>query len=485
MRKSIYIRNFCMTASIVFLSFLFLCSVYFVWSYRLIMGEKQKAMSLTAEDVVSFIKYSSMGYDVTSTDFRVALSTISHSTGFDILITNANGVVISCSDSQFMCPHIGKVVPPDILSHVSGGSGFVRTTNLGGIFSDIRYVMGLSIVRVYDNNLMGYMFLSSTSNDMVQLWRQFAGVFLMISAAVLFLTFVISFITTKKQAEPLNEMANAARRFARGDFSVRVEDSGRIDEIGQLTEAFNYMADSLERSEKLRSDFIANVSHELKTPMTVISGFSDGILDGTIPPENQRKYLEIISSETKRLSRLVRNMLDISRIHSTTPEALRSSSFDISEVIRLSLLSLGGKIDTKGLDVKVELPEEAIKTRGDKDAITQVVYNLIDNAIKFADKDSTIRVSLWKQGQRVFVSVENRGITIPAEEMPLIFDRFHKTDRSRNENRDGIGLGLYIVKTILDNHNEDIFVTSSNGTTRFTFTLTLTGLEKSDGRSGK
>ena len=114
-----------------------------------------------------------------------------------------------------------------------------------------------------------------------------------------------------------------------------------------------------------------------------------------------------------------------------------------------------------------------------------MVYNLIDNAIKFADKDSTIRVSLWKQGQRVFVSVENRGITIPAEEMPLIFDRFHKTDRSRNENRDGIGLGLYIVKTILDNHNEDIFVTSSNGTTRFTFTLTLTGLEKSDGRSGK
>jgi len=485
MRKSIYIRNFYMTASIVFLSFLFLCSVYFVWSYRLIMGEKQNAMSLTAKDVVSFIKYSSMGYDVTSTDFRVALSTISHSTGFDILITDADGVVISCSDSQFICPHIGRIVPPDVLSLVSSGSGFTRNTNLGGIFGDIRYVMGLSIIRIYDNNLMGYMFLSSTSNDMVQLWRQFAGVFLMISAVVLFLTFVISFITTKKQAEPLNEMAHAARRFARGDFSVRVEDSGRIDEIGQLTEAFNSMADSLERSEKLRCDFIANVSHELKTPMTVISGFSDGILDGTIPPDNQKKYLEIISSETKRLSRLVRNMLDMSRIQSTTPEMLKSSSFDISEVIRLSLLSLGTKIDAKGLDVEAELPEEAVKARGDKDAMTQVVYNLIDNAIKFADTNSAIRLSLWKQGQRAFVSVENKGKTIPAEEMPLIFDRFHKTDRSRSENRDGIGLGLYIVKTILDNHNEDIYVTSSNGTTKFTFTLTLAAPEKSDGKPGK
>jgi signal transduction histidine kinase len=426
-----------------------------------------------------------MGYDVTSLDFRVALSTISHTTGFDILITDADGIVNSCSDSQFICPHIGKRVPADVLSQVFSGSGYTRNTDLGGIYGEFRFVMGLSIIRISDSRLTGYMFLSSTSNDMNQLWRQFAGVFLMVSAAVLFLTFVISFITTKKQAEPLNEMAHAARRFARGDFSVRVEDTGRIDEIGQLTEAFNSMADSLERSEKLRRDFIANVSHELKTPMTVISGFSDGILDGTVPQDNQKKYLEVISSETKRLSRLVRNMLDMSRIQSISPEALRSGSFDISEVIRLSLVSLGGKIDTKGLDVEAELPEEAIKTRGDKDAITQVVYNLIDNAVKFADKDSTIRLSLWKQGQRAFVAVENKGETIPAEEMPLIFDRFHKTDRSRSENRDGVGLGLYIVKTILDNHNEDIFVASSNGTTKFTFTLTLAGHEKPDGKAAK
>ena len=485
MRKSIYIRNFYMTASIVFLSFLILGSVFVFWSYRLVMGEKQKAMATTGDEVVTYISAVSYGYEFTDVDLKITLSSFSKMSGFDILLTDSGGVVISCSDRHLICEHIGKPVPVDVLSQIKAGNRYYKNTNLGGVYGEFHVVMGIPLFSRATGNIIGYLFLSSYSNSMAQSWRQFAGIFLFVSAIVLLLTFAISFITTKKQAEPINEMAHAARRFARGDFSVRVENEDREDEIGQLTEAFNTMADSLERSEMLRRDFIANISHELKTPMTVISGFSDGILDGTISQESERNYLEVISSETKRLSRLVRNMLDMSRIQSTTPEALKGGSFDISEVIRLSLLSLGSKIDAKGLDVEAELPEEAIKTRGDKDSITQVVYNLIDNAIKFADKGSTIRLSLWKQGPRAFVSVENNGETIPADEMPLIFDRFHKTDRSRSENRDGVGLGLYIVKMILDNHNEDIFVTSSSGLTKFTFTLTLTGHDKADNKTAK
>lgn len=481
MKKSIYIRNFYTTATIVLLSFFILGSMFIAWSYRLVMNEKQRAMSTTADAVVKYISAVSDGYGLNGFELRIMLSVSSSISGFNILIADNNGIIVSCSDTQVICPHLGRIVPPDVLEQARIDSGFRKNTDLGSIYSEVRYVMGVPLSS--DGSVIGYMFLSSSANSMAQSWRQFASVFLFVSAIVLLLTFVISFITTKKQCEPINEMACAARRFARGDFSTRVEDTGRCDEIGELTDAFNTMADSLERSEKLRRDFIANVSHELKTPMTVISGFSDGILDGTIPQDNQRKYLEVISSETKRLSRLVRNMLDMSRIQSTSPEILRNGSFDISEVIRVSLLSLGGKIDAKNLDVDAELPEEAIKTRGDKDSIMQVVYNLIDNAIKFAEKGSTIRLSLWKQGQRAFVSVENSGEIIPADEMPLIFDRFHKTDRSRSENRDGVGLGLYIVKTILDNHNEDIFVTSSGGITKFTFTLTLAGSKKSDNQS--
>jgi signal transduction histidine kinase len=473
MKKSIYIRNFYATAGIVLLSFLILGSAFFVWSYRLVMGEKKDDMSHTASVVVRFIAAFSIDYELSGFDMRVPLTAIAESSGFDILLADKQGVVFYTSD-RVVSPQIGKTVPIGVLSDISGKSNYVRNADLGGIYEENRFVMGMPLINV-NGVTVGYIFLSSISNAMVDIWRQFAGVFLFIAAIVLLLTFVISFITTKRQAEPLNEMANAARRFARGDFSVRVEDEGRIDEIGQLTEAFNTMADSLQRSESLRRDFIANVSHELKTPMTVISGFSDGILDGTIPPGNERKYLEVISSETKRLSRLVRTMLDMSRLRSISPETILRGSFDLSEVIRVTLLGLGVKIDAKQLDIDAELPEEPIITRGDKDSITQVVYNLIDNAVKFAEKGSVVRISLWKKGHKAYVSTENKGETIPADEMPLIFDRFHKTDRSRSEDRDGVGLGLYIVKTILDNHNEDIYVTSGDGMTKFTFTLTLAG----------
>jgi signal transduction histidine kinase len=166
-------------------------------------------------------------------------------------------------------------------------------------------------------------------------------------------------------------------------------------------------------------------------------------------------------------------MLDMSQLQSQENKELMKKTFDISEVIRLSLLSLEQKITKRELDVDVNLPEEAVMTLGDQDAITQVVYNLIDNAAKFASPGSTIKLELWKKEEKAYVSVKNTGETISKEELPLIFDRFHKTDRSRSMDKDGVGLGLYIVKTILDSHGEDIFVTSKDGVTDFTFTLEL------------
>ncbi len=258
----------------------------------------------------------------------------------------------------------------------------------------------------------------------------------------------------------------------------RVEDEGRCDELGELTASFNAMAESLEKSEEKRREFIANVSHELKTPMTTIAGFADGLLDGTIPPENQEKYLSTISAETKRLSRLVRRMLELSRLQAAEREDLQRMTFDISEVLRRTLLNFADKINARGLDVDARVPEERIDVLGDEDAVTQVVYNLLDNAVKFSRAGSVLGLSLWKQGSKAYVSVKNTGDTIPEAEIPLLFDRFHKTDRSRSRDRDGVGLGLYIVKTILNNHGEDIAVTSREGVTEFVFTLTL----QKDGR---
>lgn len=248
----------------------------------------------------------------------------------------------------------------------------------------------------------------------------------------------------------------------------------RCDEIGELAEAFNTMANSLAKVENQRADFIANVSHELKTPMTTISGFAEGILDGTIPPEKERDALNIIVSETRRLSRLVRRMLDLSRLNALAENSVTAQEqFDLTDVISKVIISLEGKITERNLDMDVQMPEDKLMVWGDPDAVTQVCYNLLDNAAKFAAPGTAITVNITKKDGKAYTSFSNLGSTIPADELPLLFDRFHKADYSRSQDRDGVGLGLYIVKTLLGNLKENINVTSEDGVTTFTFTLTL------------
>ena len=268
-----------------------------------------------------------------------------------------------------------------------------------------------------------------------------------------------------------------------GHSEVRAERAGRIYQfdisriasdgkpIGTVILAFDITEQ--EFAERNRREFTANVSHELKTPMTTIAGFADGILDGTIPKDQEDKYLVTIADETRRLSRLVRSMLDMSRVESTGEDLTRRREFDISDRIVSTMLSFEARANDKQLDVDLQLPEDPMLVLGDPDAITRVLYNLMDNAVKFAAPGSTLCVSLWKSEGKAYVSVRDHGETIPADDLPFIFDRFHKSDRSRSLDRDGVGLGLYLVKSILDAHGEDIAVTSRDGETEFVFTLTL------------
>ena len=476
MKQSIYFRNFLVTALIVLISFALLGGLSTAWSYRRSMSEKRGMMTSTLQETARYVTTQYLYYGVELSDLNISmwLAMTSGVSGFDLLASDAEGVVGSCSEKDFK--HLGKRVPDYVLQSVATGRDTLMLSSLGTIYPESRQVVGAPLTVLHDGKtvVFGYLFVSSDMAAFRREWQNFSSVFILIALNVMALAFVISLIATKKQAEPLKEMAGAARRFARGDFSTRVEDAGREDEIGQLAQAFNAMADSLESSETLRREFIANLSHELKTPMTVVAGFAEGILDGTIPPENEVRYLGVISSETRRLARLVKGMLDMSRLQSADTGTILEKTFDISEVVRLALLSLDSKIESKNLDVKTGLPEEPIMTRGDADSITQVVYNLIDNAIKFSTPGGDIVLELWKKGSKAYVAIENSGETIPADEIPHIFDRFQKADKSRSLNRDGVGLGLYIVKTILDNHNEDIFVTSGDGSTKFVFTLSIT-----------
>lgn len=471
--KSIYFKNCITIIGIIVTSFVILSIAFSMLSYRYVIDDKRSAMSFNAKEAVKVVSAYNLEWELDGLEVRMALTSMANTSGCDILLSNETGVVISCSDNRFNCGHIGKTLPETLIAYINGKGEYSGASDLNGLYQTVKYIVGLPVFSLVTGETVGYIFLSSGMADMSEMWRAFSTLFSFVTLAVIVIALIITMLTTKKQTEPINEMARAAHRFERGDFSARVKETGRKDEIGELSEAFNLMANSLERSENLRREFIANVSHELKTPMTTITGFADGILDGTIPPEKQEEYIRVISSESKRLARLVKSMLEMSQLQAMDASVLRKKSFDIAEVIRLTLLSLETKINDKTLDVDLQLPEEAMITRGDKDSITQVVYNLIDNAIKFADKGSVLQLSLWKQGGKAYVAVENTGTTIKEEELPLIFDRFHKSDKSRSMDREGVGLGLYIVKTILDNHNEDIYVTSQDGVTRFVFTLSL------------
>jgi len=476
MRKSIYFRIFIAIALIVLISLSLLSGLSIALSYRRTHNENEAMMFSTLRETTLYISDRVYHHDVPldSLSINSWLSMTSGVTGFDLLITDVDGVVVACSED--IPHHIGMRLPQYLLEFAHSGEGSIIISEMGDLYTRTRQVSAipLEIVEESEHSMpIGYLFVTGDVEMFRQQWHSILGSFAAITAVVIILVFIISFFAAKKLTEPLNEMASVALRFARGEFEERVRDSGREDELGQLTHAFNAMAESLENSENHKRELITNLSHELKTPMTVIAGFAEGLLDGTLPREKEERYLGVISSETRRMSRLVRSMLEISTLDTVAPSAITESSFDVAEVVRIALLSLSGKIEAKKLDVRADLPNNELKTIGDKDAITQVVYNLIDNAIKFSKEGGALILAVWQQDSRGYVSITNSGEIIPEEDLPHIFNRFHKADKSRSSDREGAGIGLYIVKQILDNHNEDIKVTSRDGRTNFSFSLKL------------
>lgn len=469
---STYLKNFISSALLVLTSLIMIGAAFTFISRDVFITDVRKDMMDNAREVSQAAANYAEAGDLNSLELRMTLTTIGTSTKQHVFIASPDGCVVSCSDAGTFCDHIGMRLDDTVLASLVQNGSFTVLSSLGSFYPEERYVAAAAM-HGQNGGILGYVFVSKDTLTALGVWQTILPLLFLISLVVLLLALIFSFAGSKMLAQPLRDMASAARRFGRGDLSVRVEQTDRSDEIGELTEAFNSMAESLEKSEEKRREFIANVSHELKTPMTTISGFADGILDGTIPPEKQDKYLQIISSESKRLARLVRSMLELSRLQAEDRSVLLKKSFDIAETLRLTLINFADKIECKGLDVDFQVPEDAMPVLGDCDAITQVVYNLLDNAIKFAKDGSALGVSLWKDNCKAYVSVRNHGSTIPEAEIPLLFDRFHKGDRSRSQDRDGVGLGLYIVKTILNNHGEDIAVTSRQGVTDFVFTLSL------------
>lgn len=470
--KSIYLRNFVATAILVTVCFLIISAAFVGIGRQYLISEYQDKMENCAAEVSRIAAAVSRSEGLSSWTLSMNLSALSSSTGNHIFITDPQGLIVSCSDRSMKCDHLGREVSDAFFEALAQGGQYKKISSLGGIYSMDRYVAAREI-RSQDS-LIGYVFVSSAIDNMLGAWSTFLGVSAAVGLAVFALALLMSLFFSKRMARPLDDMAEASRKFARGDFSVRVnQEDDPTDEMGALIESFNKMADSLESAEARRSEFIANISHELRTPMTTIAGFADGILDGTIPREEEDKYLRSIRDETRRLSRLVREMLDVSQMRSRASDPAHRQVFDLTELICQTMLSFESRASKKKLDVDPQLPDDPIMVSADKDAITQVIYNLIDNAVKFAREGSCIVIKLYKENGKAYVSVKDEGETIPPEDLPFIFDRFHKSDRSRSLDKDGVGLGLYLVKSIINSHDEDIAVKSADGVTEFVFTLSL------------
>ena len=278
----------------------------------------------------------------------------------------------------------------------------------------------------------------------------------------------LAWLIAQRQYRPLKAINDAVTAFAGGDFERRVKVQGR-DEIANLADSFNRMAQEISNLDQSRKSFVANVSHELRSPMTCIQGYVQGMLDGTIGEEDRPKYLETVLSETKRLTKLVGELLELSRFESGKMP-MDVSEFDVNELILSVLFRYEQKIEDKGILVDITFKEQPCMVRADNARITQVLTNLIDNAVKFTKENGQLTVWTHTVDQRVYITIRNEGKTIPAEDLPFIFDRFYKVDKAHTSGM-GTGLGLSIVKKIMEQHEQEISVTSAANLTTFVFTL--------------
>jgi len=473
--KTTFSRTFSTAATILLLALLLLGA-----SFRLLVQEYLKDNTLTdlqqdADVITRLAAAYTLEGSLSGRDFLLNLDVATQISDSDAVICDTEGKVLLCSDALLGCEHQGLYIDDrSYIDKVIQNGGDIATGIISGLYSDSRYIVSEPIISADGRTIFGIVITSTPTAATTNIMQRISNIFLSAALIVVLVTVLAVSLFARSQSRPLRDLARTANAFGHGNLDARVKISDSYsEEMEELALSFNNMASQLQKSEYQRQEFVANVSHELKTPMTTISGYIDGILDGTIPESKHRHYLQIVSDETKRLSRLVRSMLDISRLQDQEIPEDKKIHFDLEECIGQVLITFEHKINGKKLDVDVDFPNHPVYTIAGQDYVTQVVYNLIDNAVKFCPEGGTLGLKIKEGGNKAYISISNEGETIPPEELPLVFDRFHKMDKSRTQNRDGWGLGLYIVKTIVLSHGENISVTSKNGKTEFTFTMPL------------
>ena len=475
MRRSLFTRYITVFMLIIFISFTILALVICSNITAITLDEKREDVDAAAQNISGMITemYQVHSPELFSDKFGSSESNFSgyvkHLSDMNddvrVYLFDINGRLLISGESYESTTFKNTTIPSSILLEIARNSGYDGYDDMDGNLSG-KFLY--SIKPVYQKTTdgtsaqsVGYVFVCSAAKGLNMIIGSTVKTILLASLWVFLAALVGVYFLSERIIGPLKSMSRAAKSYAAGNFDIRIPVHGN-DEVAELSASFNQMATELQNFESMRRSFLANVSHDLKTPMTSIAGFIDAIISGAIAPDQQHEYLERIKDEILRLSRLVRQLLDISRMQAGDRK-LEPVTFDICEVARQIVLSFEQRIEEKKLDVEFNCEHERMNVIADKDAIHQILYNICDNAVKFSREGGKYKVDITEKDKKVHVSVYNEGQGITKDDLPLVFERFYKSDKSRGLDKSGVGLGLYIAKTIIDAHRETITVDSVQG----------------------
>lgn len=475
MRKSIVTKYFLLCSAVVLFSIICIGSVLLLVSSEFYKSQEKEALLAGMNEVITATKLSYLSEETGAAPANMlniqslteSYKTYTASTGADYTLVDSDGELVVCTEEQ-PCIHAEQEIPEKTLELINKESNYFSEGTLDGFYNEQHYNTAATFVLGMERFSV---FAKSSTAPLDGFLLRLVIVFITVGLVIMACALTVMYFLTRKLTAPIKEMTAAAERFGRGDFSEKlhiVED----DEIGILADTMNEMAYSLSVLEDTRKSFIANVSHELKTPMTTIGGFVDGILDGTIPKEQQRRYLKIVSEEVSRLARLVRSMLNIAK-YETGEVKMEVTDFNITELTIKTVLLFENRLEQKELDIR-GLNSPPFFVKADTDLTQQVIYNLVENAVKFVNQGGYISFAFEQKEGEVFLSIRNSGEGLEEGDLPKVFDRFYKTDESHGKDKTGVGLGLSIVRSILKLHNGKIWVTSTKDEfTEFSFSLPL------------
>ncbi|QZY55419.1 sensor histidine kinase [Crassaminicella profunda] len=433
-------------------------SYFFNRNERLLLEEGEKINEL----VIDYLN----GY-ITRERLNLELQSVERFLNTRIWIIDKRGIIYGVSSDEEKW--IGKqITKKDMLEVLKG-----RTIVKKGIYEEKGKTPMVTVgVPIFINGRVdNAIIMHSPLYEITKAIREVHKIIWTAMLVSFFISFIILYVVSRKLSAPIREMGQVAQKLAEGDFHQRVTSYEQEDEIGKVTKTFNVMAEQLEKIEENRRSFISAVAHELRSPLTLIKGFIQGMVDGTVEDHEQEKYLNIILRETKRLTQLIGNLLDIQKMESVE-YPIYPQGFDINELIVRTLIKYEEEINQKEIAVNIDLQKEQGIVFADKDAYEQVIINLLDNAMKFIKHSGKLNIKSYYLNKKVWVEIQDNGIGISKEEQQKIWDQFYKVDESRNRNKKGTGLGLYIVKRIIDRHEESIKVESELGVgTTFTFSL--------------